>query len=67
MSRILIMVGAILMLLGILWPLLKKFGIGNLPGDIIIKRSEFTFYFPITTCIIVSLIITIILFLFNRQ
>jgi hypothetical protein len=66
MSRLLIIVGIILILIGLIWPMLRKFGIGHLPGDIIIKRGDFSFYFPITTCIIISLILTIILWISNR-
>jgi hypothetical protein len=66
MSRILIIFGTMLILLGVLWPLLKKFGIGHLPGDIMFKRGEITFYFPISTCIIISLVFTVIMWLFNR-
>jgi hypothetical protein len=66
MSRNLIIFGVIFVLLGLLWPLLKKIGIGHLPGDIIIKRGAFTFYFPIATCIIVSVLLSIILWLSHR-
>ena len=60
MSRMLITFGLMLILLGFLWPLLKKFGLGHLPGDMLFKRGGFTFYFPITTCIIFSLVFTVI-------
>lgn len=66
MSRILIFIGFILILIGLAWPLLKKLGLGHLPGDILIKREGFTFYFPITTCLVVSVIIYFILWLLNR-
>ncbi|WP_131782540.1 DUF2905 domain-containing protein [Legionella gresilensis] len=66
MQKIIIGLGVILILLGLTWPWIKKLGIGKLPGDILIKKGNFTFYFPITTSIIISLIIMIILWLINR-
>jgi hypothetical protein len=49
-----------------LWPWLGKLGLGRLPGDIAIERGEFRFYFPIVTCLVVSLVVTLILRLLNR-
>ena len=66
MPRMLITFGLMLILLGVLWPLLKKFGLGHLPGDMLFKRSGFTFYFPITTCIILSLVFTLITWVLKR-
>lgn len=60
MQKLLITLGIILLAAGLLWPLLSKLGIGRLPGDIIIRRDGFSFYFPVTTMIIVSLILTLI-------
>ena len=60
MQKILIYVGLIILVIGLLWPFLKELPIGRIPGDIVIKRDKFTFYFPIITCLVVSLIITII-------
>ena len=56
----LIYFGLIILVIGLLWPFLKELPIGRIPGDIVIKRDKFTFYFPIITCLVVSLIITII-------
>jgi hypothetical protein len=61
MSRLLILLGLIFLLLGLAWPIIGKFPFGHLPGDILIKRKGFTFYFPITTCLIVSAMISLIL------
>lgn len=61
MSRTLIFIGIALILLGLLWPLAQKLGLGRLPGDIVIKRENFSFYFPITTMIIVSVGLSVIL------
>ncbi|MFN8769781.1 MAG: DUF2905 domain-containing protein [Neisseriaceae bacterium] len=66
MNKYLIIAGIILIVIGICMPLIAKLGIGHLPGDIRIKKDNFTFYFPITTCIIVSLIITLILWFWRR-
>ena len=60
MQKLLITLGLILLAVGILWPFLSKLGIGRLPGDIIIRRDGFSFYFPITTMIIVSIVLTLI-------
>ena len=66
MAKWLITIGIILVALGLLWPLLAKLGLGSLPGDIKVERRGFTFYFPLTTSIIVSLVITLILWIFRR-
>ena len=66
MSRVLIVVGIILIIIGIAWPLLQKLGLGRLPGDISIERDGFRFYFPITTSIIISLLLTLIFWLFRK-
>ena len=60
MQKILIYVGLIILAIGLLWPLLKELPVGRMPGDIILKKDKFTFYFPIITCLVVSLIISII-------
>jgi hypothetical protein len=52
--------------LGFAWPLITRLGLGHLPGDIRIERKGFSFYFPITTSIIISLAISIILWIFRR-
>jgi hypothetical protein len=66
MVKWLITIGIVLVALGVLWPFLAKLGLGSLPGDIKIERKGFTFYFPITTGILVSLVITLILWIFRR-
>lgn len=66
MAKWLITIGVVLVLLGLLWPLLAKLGLGSLPGDIKVERKGFTFYFPLTTSIIVSIVISIILWIFRR-
>ncbi|PZP54830.1 MAG: DUF2905 domain-containing protein [Azospira oryzae] len=66
MSRWLIIIGLILVAAGLLWPWLSKLGLGRLPGDIHIEKEGFSFYFPITTSIIVSLVLTLLLWIFRR-
>ena len=66
MVRWLVAIGLVLILVGLLWPLLSKLGLGRLPGDIVIERGNFRFYFPIVTCLIVSLVLSFFLWLLNR-
>ena len=66
MLRWLVAIGVVLVLIGLLWPLLSKLGLGRLPGDIVIERGNFRFYFPIVTCLIVSIILSLFLWLLNR-
>lgn len=66
MERILIIAGLILLVAGLLWPFLAKLGLGRLPGDIVIRRENFAFYLPITTSIIVSLVLSLLFWLFRR-
>lgn len=66
MQRILIIVGIVLLILGLAWPWLAKSGLGRLPGDIIIERENFRFYFPLTTSILVSIVLSLLIWLFRR-
>lgn len=66
MSRTLIILGIVILVVGLLWPWLSKLGLGRLPGDIIVERENFRFYFPLATSIIVSIILTLI-FWFLRK
>jgi hypothetical protein len=65
MSKVLIILGAILILIGLIYPYLNSLGIGRLPGDIIIKKDNFNLYFPVTSAIIISILLTIIFRLFK--
>jgi len=65
-AKWLITIGIVLVALGVLWPLLAKLGLGSLPGDIRIERKGFTFYFPVTTGILISLAISLLLWIFRR-
>ncbi|MBW6389554.1 DUF2905 domain-containing protein [Billgrantia antri] len=66
MSRTLILIGLCFVAIGLFWPWLSKLPLGQLPGDIAIRRENFSFYFPITTMVLLSLIISGLLWLFNR-
>jgi hypothetical protein len=66
MSRILIIVGLICVAAGLLWPFIGKLGLGRLPGDIYIERPNYSFYFPIVTSLVISIIVSVILWLVNR-
>jgi hypothetical protein len=65
-GRWLIAIGLVLVVVGLLWPWLGKLGLGRLPGDIVIERGAFHFYFPIVTCLVVSVGLSLILWLLNR-
>ncbi|MEQ8177601.1 MAG: DUF2905 domain-containing protein [Amphiplicatus sp.] len=65
-QKFLIVAGAALLLAGLFWPLISKLGLGRLPGDIIIRRENFSFYFPITTMILVSVVLTLIFRLWGK-
>ena len=66
MSRFLITLGIVLLAAGLLWPWLTKMGLGRLPGDIVIERENFRLYFPVTTSVLISLVLSVILYLLNR-
>ncbi len=66
MSRILIMLGLALVAIGLLWPWLGRLGLGRLPGDIVIEQKNFAFYFPLTTGLLISGVLTLIFWLARR-
>jgi hypothetical protein len=70
MSRFLIVLGLLILLTGLLWPLLSKLGFGRLPGDIVIERDNVTFYFPVVSAIVISIalsaLLTLVFWLINR-
>ena len=61
----LVTIGLVLVVVGLLWPWLSKLGLGRLPGDIAIERGNLRFYFPITTCLIVSAVLSFVFWLLN--
>lgn len=67
LARLLIIAGLVLLVLGlVLWLGPKIPWLGKLPGDISYQRGNFSFYFPLGTCIVISLILTLILYLFRK-
>ena len=67
LGRMLIVLGIIIVAVGLILLFAPRIPhIGRLPGDIYVKKDSFTFYFPLTTCIIVSLFLTLILWIFRR-
>jgi Protein of unknown function (DUF2905) len=66
MARVLILIGALILAVGLLWPYLSRLGLGRLPGDIVIERGNTTFYFPLMTCILISLVFSLVLWVANR-
>ncbi len=66
MQRALVVIGLIILAAGLLWPRLGKLGLGRLPGDIYVQGEHGSFYFPITTCIVVSVVLSVVMWLVNR-
>ena len=66
MQRILIAIGALLLLVGLLWPWLPRLGFGRLPGDIRIETENGVFFFPITTCVLISIALSLVVWLIRR-
>ena len=66
MQKLLIIAGLSLLLVGLLWPWLGKLPLGRLPGDIVVERGSFRFYFPVTTAVLLSLVATLLYWLFRR-
>lgn len=66
MQRFMIITGLVLVALGLAWPWVSKFPFGRSPGDINIVREGFQFHFPITSSVLLSLIVTILIWLFRR-
>jgi DUF2905 family protein len=67
LGRILISIGVLLVVLGLVFSFAGKLPwLGHLPGDISIQRDRFSFYFPLTTCILISVIISLVLYFFRR-
>jgi hypothetical protein len=66
MGRWLILFGILLVILGIAWPWIARLGLGRLPGDLHIEREGFSFYFPLTTSLIVSILLSLLLWFLRR-
>lgn len=65
-GRFLIVIGMVILLIGIAFALLGKLGVGKLPGDFVLRRGNFTFYFPLMTSVILSLLLTLLFWFFRR-
>jgi DUF2905 family protein len=66
MARFLIVLGLAILVIGLLWPYLSQIGLGRLPGDIVIERGNMTFYFPLMTCLLVSVLFSLVFWVVNR-
>jgi hypothetical protein len=66
MARFLVIAGLVLVAAGLLWPYLARLGLGRLPGDIAIRGEHGGFYFPIVTCLVVSLVLSLIFWLAGK-
>ena len=66
MAKTLIVIGIILALIGFCWPLLQKLNLGQLPGDFVFKSENFKMYFPLTTCLVISVVLSILFWIFKK-
>ncbi len=64
--KLLIGAGAVLLFAGMLWPWLSRLGLGRLPGDIVIERQNFHVYFPIVTSLLISVVLSLLFWLFRK-
>lgn len=66
MNRLLVILGTALILIGLAWPWVKRLPLFRLPGDIVVDRPGFKFFFPITTMLLVSAVVSLIAWLMRR-
>lgn len=66
MQRLLIAIGVLLVAVGLAWPWISRLGLGRLPGDIHVHRDGFDFYFPLTTGIVISVVVSLVLWLLRK-
>jgi hypothetical protein len=66
MSRTLITIGLTIAAIGLIWPWLSRIGLGRLPGDISIVRDGFRFYAPLGTCLVISVVLSLLFWLLDR-
>jgi len=66
MQRFLVILGVAILALGLAWPLLSKLPLGHLPGDIVIDRPGFRFYLPLTSSLLISALVSFVLWLLRR-
>ncbi|HET7615870.1 MAG TPA: DUF2905 domain-containing protein [Bacillales bacterium] len=60
-GKLLVVAGIVLVIIGLLWQF-----VGKLPGDIVVKKEHFTFYFPVVTCIIISVVLSLIFYIIGK-
>jgi hypothetical protein len=65
-SRWLIIFGIVLIAAGLLWPLLQKVGLDRIPGNIVVDRENFRLYLPLGTSLVISVVVSVLLWLLNR-
>ncbi|MFZ9520871.1 MAG: DUF2905 domain-containing protein [Silvanigrellaceae bacterium] len=58
--------GALVFIIGLLWQYRESLGLGNLPGDIVFKRGNFSFYFPLATSLLLSVLLSLLMWFFRR-
>jgi hypothetical protein len=66
MQRTLILIGLLIAAVGVLWPFIARLGLGRLPGDIRVEGEHGGFYFPIVTCLVISIVLSLVLWLLRR-
>ena len=66
MARLLIALGLLLLVAGLVWPYLSRLPLGRLPGDVVVEREHSRFYFPLVSCLLVSALASLLLWLFRR-
>jgi len=66
LGRFLVTLGLTIALVGLAWPWLSKLGLGRLPGDFLVERGGSRFYFPFATCVLISVVLSALLWLFRR-
>ena len=66
MQRLLVLLGLLLLAAGLAWPWLARLGLGRLPGDVVLHQGGFTFYFPIVTGLVISVVLSLLLWLLGR-
>ncbi|WP_028578848.1 DUF2905 domain-containing protein [Desulfogranum japonicum] len=66
MNKTLVLVGALIIIAGLCWPWIRQIPFGKLPGDITVVRENFRFYFPVTSCVVISILATLLFHLFRK-
>jgi hypothetical protein len=66
MAKTLITIGVVFIILGLCWPLLQKLNLGRLPGDFVVKSGNLKVYFPLATCLVISVVLSILFWIFKK-